>query len=168
MTTPETARTPWHDRFREPTLDALLACIPPAIAEPWHTAREGLLAIEGLDERLGWEGVPWRWCLRYERRGATGSDLPVAYMVPEPAQPKLCIPLPTPIIASMKPRSIARTVREGILASSPVDGIFWPTWALTSKSGAEELIALARFRLSMEPVGENGLEPAPADPVHEG
>ncbi|TVQ62375.1 MAG: hypothetical protein EA378_05515 [Phycisphaerales bacterium] len=158
MSSPDPERSIWSDRFREPSTEELLLGLPKADAEPFHMTRSGLLAIDRCEERLGWEGIPWRWCLSYRivppepEGGVTPgapqpSPPPFAYLVPEPAQPKLCVPLPTEIIAALKPRQVAKTVREGILASSPVDGVFWPTWHLQTKTGAEELLALIRFRL---------------------
>ncbi len=155
MPTPEAERPIWSDRFRQPTTDELLSALPASEAEPFHMARAGLLAIDRCEEHLGWEGIPWRWCLSYritpaEDHPSGVRPAPFAYLIPEPTQPKLCVPLPTSVIAALKPRQVAKTVREGIIASSPVDGVFWPTWHLQTKTGAEELLALIRFRLEAD------------------
>lgn len=139
-------RSLWQDRFNKPEVDSLLAALEATHRSLFERARDGLLTLEGCAERFGWEGVPLRWCLAFSADDAE----PFAYLIPDPEEPKICLPLPATLLDTLKPREVTKIIREGILASSPVDGVFWPTWSLASKSGVDDLIALAARALAHE------------------
>ena len=78
-----THRSPWEDRFTSPTVDSLMDALEPEVVELAGMLREALGTEHGLQERLEWCGVPWKWSLTYRAERAAGADV-LAYLVPNP------------------------------------------------------------------------------------
>lgn len=144
----KTATQPWLDRFKQPTAAALLAELPAQKLGLFETVREKLPETTDAVETLGWHGIPWRWCFAYEvGKKRKGSDeLPFAYLIPDPERPRLCLPLEGSVVATVKPRQISKTIREGIVYATRVADVFWTTWDLQSKAGLEDILSLVRFK----------------------
>ncbi|MCC6661632.1 MAG: DUF3788 family protein [Phycisphaerales bacterium] len=133
-------RCPWEDRFRTPGLDELREGVGKTHQSLFDYGRELLLA-QALEEALAWHGVPWRWSLVYRAAGT-----PTAYLIPQPGKPMISILLTAEQVAAVPPRKHTRTVRDGITYSARVGGTHWPTWEITSKPLADEVIGLLRVR----------------------
>lgn len=134
----------WTDRFVQPSPEALLGGIPKTISPPLEAAREKLVQFEGLAESVMWQGV-WHWTLVYRHE----SDLSraMAYLVPDPIKPRLCVPVPNELVPGLPVKKLSRFVRDGILHAPVVGQIRWACWSLSLKSQAEELMQLVQFRL---------------------
>lgn len=134
------SRSLWEDRFARPSIAALLAEIPKPAVSLIESFREALVRDGTLTESLSWQGIPWRWALTY-------SDGPriAAYVVPNPAKPGVCVPVPAGILATLPPRKLSKAVRESIAAAPTVAGLNWTQFDLTSKTLADELSLLIQL-----------------------
>lgn len=141
-------RPAWSDRFRQPTAKELVEGVAEPAVGAVRALREALLAGRGDDgaEVVTWRGV-WKWTLAYR-----GSDRPFAYVIADPAKPRLSIPVSDAALAELALRKLSRVVRDGLSHAPNVDGVRWATWDVQSEQQAEELIVLVRLLA----------EPAPA------
>ncbi|MGE3107291.1 MAG: hypothetical protein AB7G11_01545 [Phycisphaerales bacterium] len=139
---PKPTRNRWADKFREPSLADLQAgIIDRAAAATFGQVRGRILDIEGVSEHVRWLGTPWHWTLCYSCDQDPTRAL--IFLIPNPAKPQLCVPLTTGMIQSLSLRRLKKPVRDGIIFSKVVAGTFWPTWELTSRAIADEVLELA-------------------------
>jgi hypothetical protein len=137
------ARIPWEDRFSVPTLRELLGRIEKQHATTFCQARAGLLAITPASEAIIWHGLPWRWTVVYH---SPGADRPWAYLIPQPARPRLALPLDVAFVRAMQCTRISRYAREGLLAGPQVGTVLWAQWDLLTAAMTDELLSIARQR----------------------
>lgn len=145
------ARLVWEDRFQTPTCALLLAGLSREHAAVVSRARKALLTSPGGTEAVVWHGLPWRWTLVYRMKP---SARPFAYIIPQPARPRVALPLEVRLIDSLSPRQLTRTLRDGLAAGVQVGSICWAQWDLTSAAQCDEIVALVRMRFeqSLAPV----------------
>ena len=128
----------WSDRFRTPSLVDLVAPLPrPARTAVLH-ATQTLVKGRGLRERLRWHGV-WRWSCAYEANA--GADRAVAYLIPDPNRPRMCIPVTRDAANMLPARKTPSYVRQELASCPAVDGVLWPIWTVESKQMISELFA---------------------------
>jgi uncharacterized membrane protein YgcG len=138
MTAHTPKRVAWEDRFREPAADELLKALAahPA-AEHLRELRKRLGTFQGVQERIQWQGVPWRWTFVY------ACDLDptraFAYLVPDPAKPQVAIPLTVAMVEALPLKRMKKAVRDAVLFSKFVAGVYWPAWSLEAGVPVEEL-----------------------------
>ena len=132
----ETAREAWENEFRKPELEQLRALFEEAPLRLFDGAREAAEALDGVTAEVVWEGIPWRWCLRFSH---PGDAEPFAYLAPMPDGPELCIPLSTECVDSIPLRRLKRFGREGIVKAKKVGSKRWPSWRITAKTELEEM-----------------------------
>ncbi len=137
------ARSAWEDRYSRPTLDALLQACSKQAGGVLEYARERLLALGPMRESLEWRGLPWRWALSFH---AAPDDRAFAYLVPNPAQASLAIPVPPEVVAELQTKRLSRVVRDGVTHAPTVSGVRWGSWEITSRAGVDEVIALAQLK----------------------
>ena len=135
----------WEDRFHAPSLDSLLAELNRQHLSWAEHIRHFMSELPGVSEHLAWEGVAWRWALSYRTRAA--GERALCYFVPQPAHPKLVIPLPLDLLATIDATTVPKWVREGVLQAPLVARNRWTQWELSSKSQIDELLGLATLRL---------------------
>lgn len=139
----------WLDRFRRPTDEDLIAGLEAQGATLFKSARKSLQAIEGAEEVLDWHGIPWRWSFAYwvgAKPARNNGQAPLAYLIPDPETPRLGLPLSGEIIASVKPRSLSKPIREGLVYSTRVGQVYWTCWDLQSKTGLADVLELVRIK----------------------
>lgn len=141
MPTANKFKPPWIDRFHAPAAPRLLGDISRAAMPAVEHLRQRLLAVELVHESVLWRGV-WNWTLAYTHNGDAGPAW--AYIVPDPAHPRVCVPFPEALLGELPTRKLGKTVRDALTHASAVDGVRWPTWELTSKALAEDVFALAQ------------------------
>lgn len=134
------SRCLWEDRFSKPTIDALLAEIPRPAGSLIEAFRASLLAEATFTEGLSWQGIPWRWSLTYSE----GRRL-IAYIVPNPVKPGVCVPIPAGLLGALPPRKLSKAIREAVASSPTVGGTAWAQFDLTSKTLADELLLLVQI-----------------------
>lgn len=138
MTAHTPKRVAWDDRFREPAVDELFKGVSShGGAEQFKELRKRLGAFQGVQERVQWQGVPWRWTLVYS------CDLDptraFAYLVPDPAKPQIAIPLTVAMVESLPLKRMKKAVRDAVLLSKFVAGVYWPSWTLEAGVPVDEL-----------------------------
>jgi hypothetical protein len=136
------ARSPWEDRYRTPTAPELAEALGKQNEQLLLAAKERLLALESIQERVVWRGIPWRWTLAYELDADPSRAL--AFLIPQPARPQLSIPMPGEFVGQLPLKRLSKVIRDAIVFSANVAGVHWPTWELTNKTFIEELIGLCR------------------------
>ena len=133
----------WEDKFHAPRLEALLGELNRQQLAWTEHIRSSMSQLPGTQEHLKWEGIAWRWSLSF-----TCSESPRAlcYLVPQPAHPKLVVPLALDLLSTIESSSVPKWLREGIFQSPLVGQIRWTTWELASKSQIDELLELVMMR----------------------
>lgn len=131
---------PWSDRFRTPTADELLNCLPRTLRAATEAARQRLASTGPLEERLRWQGI-WRWSFTYE---SPQAFKPEAYVIPDPRLPRICIPLDAAAVGRLFAQPSPGFVREVVERCAVVAGVRWATWDIESKSMALELVDTLR------------------------
>ncbi len=147
-----TDRAPWADRFTKPNLEQLRRSLPATSIGVFDALRARLLREGELTESIAWRGVPWRWCLIYQSVRTDEGNKPQsadrtherawAYIVPDPENLQICLPLHAEHIQLIDTRRLKKWVREGIVFARSVGGVCWPTYQLTTESQLDELIEL--------------------------
>ncbi len=126
----------WQNQFAQPSIDALIADVDEERRKLFDLIREGLLAIDGCEESLGWHGIPWRWSLAYSIKNDAR-----AYLVPEPERPLIAMPIRAAEIDAISLRSLSRPIREGVVNAAYVAGVLWAEWELTAATQVQDLLA---------------------------
>lgn len=133
-------RSPWTDRFNQPTAQTLRAGLNSASARLFDDARKRLMEIDGIREEAAWYGDCWRWILVYRIETA---EAPLAAIVPSPTDLQLAVPVDPEFLRSISTSRMKRAVRDGLeLASEPFD-TRWGVWSLqpgTLLSDLQDLI----------------------------
>lgn len=139
-------RLPWHDKYNEPEIEALRQhyANPQALAL-LDQARARLQGFDAVEETLTWQGMPWRWCLAYTRE--TDPTAALAFLVPDPERASVAVPLIPDMIRSMPAHRFKKHLKEVLLLANLVDGVYWPTFELTSKAQTEDVMDLVRRKL---------------------
>lgn len=135
-------RSCWEDRFRVPSVSELRALLSKQHVQLFDVAREALLALDGVNESIEWRGVPWRWSLAFQ----TEPGRPLAYLVPQPARPRLAVPLSDEVVGSLAARKVSRPIRDAIVFAPRVGEVLWPSWELLGRNQIEELLDLVRIK----------------------
>jgi len=141
------ARSPWEDRFQTPSTQALLDAMHKPLLALLEQARAALLALPGVAESVGWQGVPWRWSFAYRVEGDPTRAL--AFLVPQPSRPQLAVPLTDEMIAALPIRKLAKPVRDAFVFSPKISGVCWPCWELSAKTQVDELMSVVQVKHGM-------------------
>ncbi len=131
----------WANRFQTPVLADLVRPLGAENAALLRMARQTLLDLEGVSEKIAWHGIPWRWTLVYDCGGATRA---LAYLVPEPANPQIVIPVHESFIAALPRRCFSRHIKDGLSLCAVVTGVRWAQWELASETQLSEVLDLVR------------------------
>ncbi len=140
------SRPVWQDRFRAPSPDELVDAFNKQTGSLIQHTRERLRAGEGVKEELSLQGV-WNWTFVF--RVPNDSPLGWAYLVPDPAKPRVAVPVPDDIITELPIRKLSKFIRDGLVHAPRVDGIRWATWDLLNKTQAGDIVALADLSLRL-------------------
>lgn len=144
---PKKTRTAWEDRFRTPSVDDLREAYPKQLGNLLDLARESLRGREGVAEEISWQGLPWRWTFLYYLNG--DRSRPWAYLVPDPEKPKVSLPLSRDMVDSLPMHRFKKHVKDGVLQSRLVAGVYWATWELTSKAQLADILDLVTRELKV-------------------
>lgn len=134
----------WNDRFQSPDSDALEAGLQDSARDLFAKARARLDELDDTSCSIKWLGVPWRWSLVYTMKGA---DEVLAYLVPEPGKPQICVPMDYDALERVASRRLSRTIRDGIVFAAEVGGTRWASWELQSDNQIEEILTLVNAKL---------------------
>ncbi|MBS0197516.1 MAG: hypothetical protein JSR77_12230 [Planctomycetes bacterium] len=134
----------WQDRFRAPTAIDLIEGIDKPVRATVVHARNTLVKDRDIQERVAWQGV-WKWTLTY--RHVSSPDRAWAYIVPDPAKPRVCVPMPDAALNLLPVKSTPKYVRESLAFAPVVDGVRWPVWDLPSRQQVDDVLGLLRSKL---------------------
>ena len=135
-------RCAWEDRFRQPSVDELKAHYNKQLGSLFEAARTKLLSFDGVTEEVLWQGLPWRWCLRYHREGDPTDAW--TYLVPDPLGPVVAVPLTTEMIDSMPMKRLKKHVRDGVMFGKRVGQVVWASWQATNRTQMDEVLDVAK------------------------
>lgn len=150
-----TTRLPWQDRWNEPTLEQLLDPIKPKEAhyKALTNVMAGIEEYEGVERRIIWSGQGWQWCIEYVLEGQhdTGPDNPdaMAYVIPDPEQPILVIPLRDEHIEQVPLRRVNRFIRDQIRSAKCSVQIHWCRWSPSAQTEVDHLMDLVKRKWKM-------------------
>lgn len=139
------AATIWENKFRSPTGAELLHGLAKPHAALVDEARTRLLGVSGAREEIVWHGLPWRWTFSYRGEGALSR--PWAYLVPEPAKPRLVLPLTLEELSRFPLRKLTKPARDPLSHGVEVDGVHWVEWEISVRALMDEVLTLAVARL---------------------
>jgi len=142
MTDPSASRAHWENRFQVPTADQLIAGVCRSLIPATDLSRRTLLEVESASEAVQWRGV-WHWTLVY---ATSASEPGLAYIIPDPSRPRLCIPFPESLLTEPAVKRLPKIVRDGLLAAPAVAGTCWPVWEIQSKAQVTEVLSLLEFK----------------------
>ena len=150
-----TTRLPWQDRWTEPTFEQLID--PIKAKEAHHKALSSVMAglegFEGIQRRIIWAGQGWQWCIEYTLAGSheTGPDNPdaMAYVVPDPEQPFIAIPLRDEHIEQVPLRRVNRFIRDQIRSAKCAVDIHWCKWSPSAQTEVDHLMDLIKRKWKM-------------------
>ncbi len=142
-----TMRSSWENKFDEPTIDDLRAGFGKQVGALIDGARDKLCSYEPVDESVSWQGVPWRWTMVYSAPDL--DDRPIAYLVLDPQRPLIAIPMTAELVESIPMHRLKKHVRDGVLLSRKVVGVYWSTWELTSKSQLQDILELVHRKMKL-------------------
>jgi hypothetical protein len=137
----------WEDRFQTPTAEELAGELHRQHAPAFAHARE--IAGSGGREAVTWQGV-WNWTIEFRHNGDAGPAL--AYLIPDPDRPRVCVPIPEEALAALGKRRLAKHVKDSLAHAPVVQGVRWPVWEIHTKAGVEEILSLMEVRLPARPV----------------
>lgn len=136
---------PWKNRFQTPGGDVLFDAIEGPGRDLYEAARTRLDQIADAGCEIRWLGVPWRWSLVYTLASDSGEVL--AYLVPDPVKPQLCVPLDYDSLERVTPKRLSRAVRDAIVFAAEVGGVRWACWDLQSETQIDEILLLVKAKV---------------------
>lgn len=129
----------WSDRFQAPEPETLETALQDSAHALFMKARTRLDEFEDATCTIRWLGVPWRWSYVYALKGT--SEV-LAYLVPEPTKPQICVPMDYDALERVASRRLSRTIRDGIVFAANVGGTRWASWELQSENQLDEILSL--------------------------
>ena len=142
---PPKSRLPWEDRFKTPSVQNLREPYNKQLSNLLDTAREQFLSVTGVEERISWQGVAWRWTLTYQ-----APDDPTrawVYLIPHPEGPRIAMPMTEEMVEALPKRRLKKFVTDGITSARRVGAMHWAVWEITNKTNLDDVMDLARRKL---------------------
>jgi hypothetical protein len=137
-------QTPWENRWSAPDRNQLLDGISdPNRRKLIAGLAEKFVGFEGVEELIIWHGTAWKWTFQYSLRNASGQEVDVlAYIVPEPLLPVVCIPLRQTVLEKMPIKRLNRFIREGLRIAKCAVELHWAMWNPNASTECDHLIDL--------------------------
>lgn len=143
------ARSPWSDRFRTPTAEALLAQYEGHGRDLADAALADLAKIVGSPPTIEWQGLSWKWALVYR---VPGEHDPVIYLVPTPDWPTLALPVPQPIAEDIITRRGSKYLRDVLVHACQVGQTRWAQWSIQGRAQLADVLKLCAGIVQGQPV----------------
>lgn len=144
------ARPAWENRWNTPTFEELLIVQKEQHQNLLNKLLESIEAFEGISSSIVWYGSAWKWTIEY---AFTDDDAdttePLAYFVPDPEAPILCIPLREEMIDQLPLKRLNRYIREGVRGAKCAVQIHWAKWTPTAMTEVEYLLDLIKRKHKM-------------------
>ena len=137
-------RLPWTDRFSKPNLKQLRSHYDAAATNLFDEARRSVAEQDDVEERLAWQGLPWRWTLVFEH--PNDPTRAFAYLVPDPESVKISVPLTTDMIQRLPMRRMKKTIRDGIEMGNRIDSVVWACWDVATENQLQEIMDIVSLK----------------------
>lgn len=140
-----TRRQVWEERWTQPEVAQLLQALGPPEENPLARITDELADIDGLCRTLAWYDQAWKWTIEY----TDGKPLEnpwdaVCYLVPNPADVAVCVPLSKHVIEQLPMRKISKYIREGIISAKCAVRVHWAIWKPNNVADAPLIADLIR------------------------
>ena len=146
---------PWEDRWAQPTLDQLLEPFRESgKAKLLETLIERFHGFEHVESHLTWHGDAWKWTLQFDLLDGRRPAPVMAYMVFDPIQAVVCIPLEEDEILAMPVRRLNRYIRDGMRSAKIAVEQHWCQWSPSANTEVDHLTDLFKRKhkgLTAEP-----------------
>mgnify|MGYP001148939130 CR=1 FL=1 len=138
-------RSPWEDRWSQPSLSQLLEPIREPYRKPFEQLIEEIESCQDLRQELTWYGDAWKWTLHYTQHDGTGREVgTLCYLVPKAESPLVCVPLTGEQIEQLPLKRLGKVVREGIRAAKCAVETHWATWSPSNSSDVSQIVDLIK------------------------
>ena len=141
-------RLPWQNRWSSPAMDDLIQPIQDQSRKALSTLMDQIAGLDGLEQRLCWNGPSWRWTIEYrlEHPPKSEEEEPeaVCYLVPNAERPVVCVPLTNAVVEKLPMRRLNKLVRNGIRSAKCAVSVHWATWNLTASAEVPHLFDLIK------------------------
>jgi len=138
------ARSPWEDRWTQPTLEQLIEPYRDNMLKVVQALLEGLAQYEDIQQDIVWHGDSWRWTLEYQLHPQDGEPGVFCYLVPRPEGILIAIPLAEDVVNRLPIRRLNRVIRDGIRSAKRAVDITWAMWTPTAQTEVEHLMDLVK------------------------
>jgi len=146
-TTVYDVNSPWEDRWAMPELDQLLKPIEEQRRKVVDILIKQIGEYPGVHQTLIWHGTAWKWTLQFSLYGEDGELIDtLAYLVPNPESPVLCVPLKPQTVEKLPLKRLNRYIRDGIRVAKRAVEIYWAVWNPTAVTETEHLMDLIKRR----------------------
>jgi len=151
MTTTEyEVKNPWEDRWAQPELEQLLAPLDEQRRKVVDILIEMIGDYEGVHLSVIWHGTAWKWTLQFSLYGPDGNLIDtLAYLVPKPEAPVLCVPLRPSTVEKLPLKRLNRYIRDGIRVAKRAVDIYWAVWTPTAVTETDHLRDLIKRRYKL-------------------
>ncbi len=139
--------SPWEDRWSQPQVKQLLDPIEEQRRKVVDILIKKINAYPGVHQTLIWHGSAWKWTLQFSLYGTDGKLIDtLAYLVPNPETPVLCIPLKPATVEKLPLKRLNRYIRDAIRVSKRAVDIHWAVWTPSAVTETEHLMDLIKRR----------------------
>ena len=135
---------PWENRWSAPNLEPLMeGIVDPNRRKLIQGLMERFREFEGVEELIMWHGSAWKWTVQYTLCDANGQEIDVlAYVVPEPMLPVVCIPLRESVLTKMPVKRLNRYIREALRSAKCAVHLYWAMWTPNASTECDHLTDL--------------------------
>jgi len=134
-------RLTWEERWQEPAVEGLLEPLGPNHRRGMKGLIEALDTMPNVERRFSWFGPSWRWTIVWEI-GEGESATAICYMILDPEQPHVQIPMADAFVESLPIRQLHKYVRDNIALAKQAVSLHWGTWSPTNQGEVEHLMDL--------------------------
>ncbi len=122
-------RSPWEDRWSQPTAEQLLATLKPHHTKLLGLISEHLLSLEGVRSEVIWYGTAWKWTVSFPLTDSRGRQLDtLCHLVPNRELPLVSVPMSVSFIEHLPMKRLKKYVRDGIRGGRFAVAIHWASW----------------------------------------
>ena len=150
-TTPTAFANAWEDRWNPPTVEALLAEQKEQHQHLLKHLLEQFGEFEGVETSVIWYGTAWKWTVQFTLNHPDAGEVPdpMAYFVPDPESPVMCIPLREEQIDQLPLKRLNRYIRDSIRSAKCAVSVHWCKWNPTAMTEVEHLLDLFKRKHKM-------------------
>ena len=141
-------RGAWENRWTKPTIDMLMEVYDPAGKKRvLDQLIENIMGFENIRREIVWHGDAWKWTEQYVLTTPRGKEVEIlAYFVPNPETPVICIPLREEIVETLPIKRLNKFIREGIRSATNKRAVevIWAMWSPSASTEVEHLTDLLK------------------------